>query len=167
MSPAASELVEQHYVEALRVGRRFVFPDDPGLGESVALEAVCLAAQKWVDRGVTGMFVGWMRVYVKRRLIEEYRSRYGRQGQNPPALPLDADRLATFDHAGAVALVVDLQTAGLNERERWMIAAWIDGWRKFEIAKVWTVSPGRVSQIMQEVGAKVGGSAPGDSRYSR
>jgi RNA polymerase sigma factor (sigma-70 family) len=83
VTPDAIQLAVEWHPEAVKIARmsRTWLPRQDA--ESVAGEAVCEAAQLWVDQNLSGSFSGWLRRIVRRRLVDETRRQLGRRGQRP------------------------------------------------------------------------------------
>ena len=167
MHPDAEHLIEQHYDMARYIGLRFRFPGDPGLGEGVALEALCQGAETWVARRNEGDATHWLSHFVKIRLIDEYRAQKGRLGslrrRTRQPLSIDADPVEKIGRSDVSARpdewadVIDVREMAdvfrrdLSSRERFIIAALDEGWTMAKIGQHLGITESRVSQITKAI----------------
>jgi RNA polymerase sigma factor (sigma-70 family) len=174
VTPDAAALATEWHPHAVAVARRAKTWLSRPEAESVAGEAVCEAAQTWVDRNLAGDFGGWLNRIVHRRLVEETRGQFGRRGQRfglvraqsletpiGDGLTLDGvlaepddpfgrldDVLAAEWRAGRVRKAID---GRLSRSRRKAVLLLAEGRLQYEVAEELGITPSRVCQIVAEV----------------
>lgn len=145
MDDEARRLAERHYDDAVAIARhlRRLVGGDESEARSVAHLALCEAATTWVSTHRVGGFGAFLHTVIRRRLIDAFRSTYGRTGGNAKRArfrerplvvitdegdELDAPAVTYEETAYAMIELVDaVDRSGLTPRQRESLMARASG----------------------------------------